>query len=70
MTMVCTTYIVFAPEGFTFDNLISVWIIDKFPNLNVFTVNYTICVGIAILVCTIFYVIFHKKVLKQSKLKE
>lgn len=66
MTMVCTTYIVFAPEGFTFDNVLSDWIVSKYTNLNVANVNYSICIGIATVVSLIFFGIFYKKVLKQS----
>ncbi len=66
MTMVCTTYIVFAPEGFTFDNMLSDWIVSKYTNLNVANVNYSICIGIATVVSSIFFGVFYKKVLKQS----
>lgn len=65
MTMVCTTYIVYAPEGFTFDNLLSSYIVSKFANLSIATVNYWICISLSMAISTIFYTLFYKKVLKQ-----
>ncbi len=66
MTMVCTTYIIYAPEGFTFDNLLTDFIVKKYTDLNPISVNYFICIGISAIVSIIFYTIFYKKILKRS----
>lgn len=66
MTMVCTTYIIYAPEGFTFDNLLTDFIVKKYTYLNPISVNYFICIGISAIVSIIFYTIFYKKILKRS----
>lgn len=66
MTMVCTTYIIYAPEGFTFDNLLTDFIVKKYADLNPISVNYSICIVISAIVSIIFYTIFYKKILKHS----
>lgn len=66
MTMVCTTYIIYAPEGFTFDNLLTDFIVKKYSDLNQASVNYSICIGVSAIVSVLFYTIFYKKILKHS----
>ncbi len=66
MTMVCTMYILYAPEGFTFDNLLSTYIANKFSTVTIETLNYSICLSISVFVCISFYQVFYKKVLKHQ----
>lgn len=66
MTMVCVSYIVFAPEGFSFDNYIAKYIVEIMPGLNLITVNYAISIGIAAVVTCVFCTLFYKNVLKNK----
>lgn len=64
MTMVCTTYIIYAPEGFTFDNAIARYIVELYPQLSATTIEYVISISIAALVSILFTCLFYKKVAK------
>ena len=66
MTMVCVSYIVFAPEGFSFDNYIAKYIVEIMPGLNLITVDYAISIGIAAVVTCVFCTLFYKNVLKNK----
>lgn len=65
MTMVCTTYIIFAPEGFTFDNYLAAEISKMLPQYSINAIDYTISIGIASLVTIIITACFYKKVVKK-----
>lgn len=65
MTMVCTTYIIYAPEGFMFDNYLAAEIAKMLPQYSINAIDYIISIGIASLVTTIITVCFYKKVVKK-----
>ena len=62
MTMVCVTYIIYAPEGLTFDNLIANYIVSSYPMLVDYSIDYWISISIASIVSISFLAIFYKKV--------
>lgn len=64
MTMVCTTYIIFAPEGFGFDNVWAAKIAESLPQYSVVAIDYAISIGIAVVVTLVLAVCFFKKVAK------
>lgn len=67
MTMVCVSYIIFAPEGFTFDNNLAEYIVAKYPEWSAITVDYSISIGIAAIVTLTFALLFFKKVVTTKK---
>ena len=66
MTMVCVTYILFAPEGFTFDNAFADYLVAKYPNLEGLCLDYWLSLGIATLVSLSFVVLFYKNINKKE----
>ncbi len=59
MTMVCVAYIIFAPEGFSFDNVFSRWICENYPSLgDAHTFDYYLSVAISVVVAMLCYVFF------------
>lgn len=67
MTMVCTTYIIFAPEGFTFDNIIAEKFSTNFINSNPTQISYIISIGVATILTGLFITLFYKKLAKNNK---
>ena len=67
MTMVCTTYIIYAPEGFTFDNALAQYIVASHPQWSASSVEYVISIGIAVAVCVLFSYLFFKRVMKLNR---
>ena len=67
MTMVCTTYIIFAPEGFTFDNALASYIASVYGKSSVLNIDYAISVGIAVVVTCLFTFLFYKRVGKLDR---
>ena len=67
MTMVCTMYILYAPEGFSFDNSFAEYLSGKITSYSVNTIDYTMCIAISVMVCCIFTSIFYNKVIKKDK---
>ena len=68
MTMVCTTYIIYAPEGFTFDNALAEYVAQYCTWTSVMNIDYVISIGLAAIVTGIFTALFYKKVVKLNKL--
>lgn len=66
MTMVCVSYIIFAPEGFSFDNYLTDFIVARMPQWENIIVNYIISIGIATIVTAIFTLAFYNKVVKKK----
>jgi carbon starvation protein CstA len=66
MTMVCVTYILFAPEGFTFDNAFADYLVAKYPNLEGLSLDYWLSLGIATLVSLSFVGSFYKNINKKE----
>jgi carbon starvation protein CstA len=66
MTMVCVTYILFAPEGFTFDNAFADYLVAKYPNLEGLSLDYWLSLGIATLVSLSFVGLFYKNINKKE----
>ena len=64
MTMVCVTYIIFAPEGFTFDNALSSVLMEYYPNMGAVNIEYMISLVIAFAITGLFTYLFYQKVLK------
>ena len=62
MTMVCTTYIIYAPEGFTFDNSLAEYMVSLWPNLSDCNLDYWISIAIASITSIVFTSIFYKKI--------
>ena len=67
MTMVCVTYILFAPEGFTFDNSWAQTLSQYFTTYSVENISYLISILFATVITSIFTFIFYKKTVKESK---
>lgn len=61
MTMVCVSYIIYAPEGFSFDNLLAEYLVRNFNILQNYNVDYFISIIIASFISFIFTYIFYKK---------
>lgn len=66
MTMVCITYIIYAPEGFMFDNYLAAKIAEMLPQYSINAIGYAISIGIASFVTTIILSCFYKKVVKKN----
>lgn len=66
MTMVCVTYILFAPEGFAFDNAFADYLVAKYPNLEGLSLDYWLSLGIATLVSLSFVGLFYKNINKKE----
>ena len=66
MTMVCVTYILFAPEGLSFDNALADYLVAKYPNLEGFSLDYWLSLGIATLVSLSFVGLFYKNISKKE----
>ncbi len=66
MTMVCVTYIIFAPEGFTFDNIIAEKLSCYVTEYNSSQISYTISIGLASFITGIFTIIFFKKTVNKK----
>ena len=64
MTMVCVTYIIYAPEGFTFDNSLADYIVSIYPTLANYSIDYWISISIASIASISFLVLFNKKIKK------
>lgn len=65
MTMVCSTYILFAPEGFTFDNMIAENLVTYWGKFNVSQISYIISIGIATIITGLFTALFFKKIVSK-----
>lgn len=65
MTMVCSTYILFAPEGFTFDNMIAENLVAYWGKFNASQISYIISIGIATIITGLFTALFFKKVVSK-----
>lgn len=65
MTMVCSTYILFAPEGFTFDNMIAENLVAYWSKFNVSQISYIISIGIATIITGLFTALFFKKIVSK-----
>lgn len=66
MTMVCVTYIIYAPEGFTFDNYITEWISQHVQAFNAQQVNYFFSILIASIISIMLTTLFYKKVVHRT----
>lgn len=66
MTMVCVTYIIYAPEGFTFDNYITEWISQHVQAFNAQQVNYFFSIFIASIISIMLTTLFYKKVVHRT----
>lgn len=66
MSMVCITYIIFAAEGFKFDDNLSLYLCEQFNLSNVVNVDYIMSISIASTVTLIFLFFFYRK-LKKTK---
>ena len=64
MTMVCVTYIIFAPEGFTFDNIIADYVVAKYPSFANIRIDYWISIGIASIISAILVLLFYRNIKK------
>ena len=64
MTMVCVTYIIFAPEGFTFDNIIADYVVSKYPSFANIRIDYWISIGIASIISAILVLLFYRNIKK------
>lgn len=65
MTMVCSTYILFAPEGFTFDNMIAENLVAYWGKFNASQISYIISIGIATIITGSFTTLFFKKIVSK-----
>lgn len=66
MTMVSVSYIIYAPEGFTFDNKLAAMLASKFNFAEALQIDYYISIAIAAIVTLIVTILFFKKASKKQ----
>ena len=66
MTMVSVSYIVYAPEGFSFDNRLAEIIAQKLNDISITQIDYYISLVIAAIVTTVVTFTFFKKIQKRN----
>ena len=67
MSMVSITYIIFAQEGFTFDNIFAEYLVNKYGYEDVVNIDYLISLAIATIGTVIMLAFFIKKTIRHKK---